>query len=113
MLGKLKLQTSVGKRFSTQNSAFPTALALALIFMSVLGINAQTIIYDNGPLATGAVARNGTAAPAGAQFSEVSYNFGETASSNDFAGFGCARIVFPHSFEVLVCLTFSLLFFAI
>ncbi|MDQ3749126.1 MAG: VCBS repeat-containing protein, partial [Acidobacteriota bacterium] len=90
MLSKLKFQTSVGKRFSTQISAFPTALALALVFMSVLGINAQRI-YDNGPLATGAVARNGTAAPAGAQYSEVSNNFGETAVSNTVAGYACQR----------------------
>jgi len=81
----------MGKRFSIQISAFPTALTLTLVFMSVLGINAQRI-YDNGPLATGTVARNGTAAPAGAQYSEVSNNFGETAVSNDFAGFNCARI---------------------
>ena len=51
-----------------------------------------TQIYDNGPLSTGATARNGTAAPAGTTWSEVSFDFGVTAFANTSAGSGCQVI---------------------
>lgn len=51
------------------------------------------IVYDNGPFRTGSVARNGTSnAPAGTEWSEASWNFGETAASNTLAGVGCQAI---------------------
>ena len=50
------------------------------------------IIYDNGPFATGSVARNSTAAPAGFQWSEASFDFGSTTVANTTAGFGCQLV---------------------
>lgn len=50
------------------------------------------VIYDNGPLATGATSRSGVAAPAGTQWSEVQSNTGDTVSSNTNAGVGCQVI---------------------
>lgn len=53
----------------------------------------SAIIYDNGPLATGTLARNGTStAPAGTQWSEASWDFGSTTVSNTLAGVGCQVI---------------------
>ena len=51
------------------------------------------IIYDNGPLATGTLARNGTStAPAGTQWSEASWDFGDNTTSNTLSGVGCQVI---------------------
>ena len=49
------------------------------------------IIYDNGPLVTGATSRSGVAAPSG-QWSEVSYDFGSTTATNTTIGVGCQLI---------------------
>ena len=49
-------------------------------------------VYNNGPLATGSTSRSGVAAPAGTQWSEVSYDFGSTTAANTLSGFGCQKI---------------------
>jgi hypothetical protein len=75
-------------------------LPLALVTVATAQKSANTsstdvptaIIYDNGPLATGPTARNGTAAPAGSQWSEASFNFGSTTEANTLAGVGCQVI---------------------
>lgn len=67
---------------------FLTAAAVLCFGMAISG----QVIYDNGPLATGATSRSGVAAPAGTQWSEVQSNAGETASSNTSAGVGCQVI---------------------
>jgi hypothetical protein len=57
------------------------------------GTDAPTaIIYDNGPITTGATSRSGAAAPAGMQWSEASWDFGTTTISNTLAGVGCQVI---------------------
>lgn len=50
------------------------------------------VIYDNGPLSTGSIARNGTAAPTGTQWSELSYDYGSVTENNTVTGFGCQLI---------------------
>lgn len=65
----------------TATAATPTAAAAP-----------TAIIYDNGPLATGTVARNGSVAPMGSQWSEVSWDFGVTTQSSTLAGVGCQVI---------------------
>ncbi len=50
----------------------------------------QAIIYDNGPLATGANSVNGVAAPAGTQWSEVANPFGNNQQANTSAGVSCS-----------------------
>lgn len=50
---------------------------------------AQTIIYDNGGLATGTISKSGVPAPSGTQWSEVQNNSFETTVSNTVAGYGC------------------------
>ena len=54
--------------------------------------NCGSVIFDNGPLATGPTSRSGVAAPAGTRWSEVSYDFGSTTATNTTIGFGCQRI---------------------
>lgn len=48
------------------------------------------IIYDNGPLATGANANDGTAAPGGTQWSEAANPTGNTQQANTNAGISCS-----------------------
>lgn len=67
-------------------------LALCALIGFSLAAKAQTIIYDNGGLATGTVSKSGVAAPSGTQWSEVQNNGFETTSSNTTAGFGCQLI---------------------
>ncbi len=57
----------------------------------------SSIIYDNGPLATGTLSRSGTTAPAGTQWSELSYDYGSTTETNTAFGFGCHLIVGSNS----------------
>ncbi len=52
-----------------------------------------TIIYDNGPISTGPISRSGTTAPAGTQWSELSYDYGSTTENNTTLGYGCQLIV--------------------
>jgi hypothetical protein len=47
----------------------------------------STQIYSNGPLSTGATAKNGTAAPSGTNWSELQNDTGNTAASNGSWGF--------------------------
>ncbi len=53
----------------------------------------SSIIYDNGPIATGAISENNTAAPAGTQWSELQHNAGNTAEANTGTGILCAVIL--------------------
>lgn len=48
---------------------------------------ARPTLFDNGPLATGAVTSSGVAAPAGFVWSEVASRAGEPGASNTTAGF--------------------------
>lgn len=48
------------------------------------------IIYDNGPFQTGSTTKSGVAAPAGAQWSEVQNNFGDTTAANTSGGLSCS-----------------------
>ncbi|MBC7910705.1 MAG: VCBS repeat-containing protein [Pyrinomonadaceae bacterium] len=50
----------------------------------------EAIIYDNGPLATGATSRSGVAAPAGTQWSEATNPLGNTQQANTTAGVSCS-----------------------
>lgn len=65
-----------------------TAVALAVLS----GGAAAQVIYDNGPFITGAVSKNGTAAPAGKQWSEVQNDNGNTTESNTLAASGCQAV---------------------
>lgn len=67
---------------------FFTVVATLAVGMAV---SAQ-VIYDNGPLATGATTRSGVAAPAGTQWSENQSNSGDTLTSNTLAGVGCQLV---------------------
>ena len=85
--------------FSLKNRQISGSLSvvcLITLFLSGLVSSANAaptaIIYDNGTLATGSVARNGTAAPAGTQWSEASNDFGATTQTNTLAGVGCQAI---------------------
>lgn len=68
--------------------ALMTAVALAVFS----GGAAAQVIYDNGPFITGAVSKNGTAAPAGKQWSEVQNDNGNTTESNTLAASGCQAV---------------------
>ena len=87
------------KKSIAGSALFALALMQIAFVAAVGGSEAQaqgegvaTQIYDNGPLSTGATARNGTAAPAGSTWSEASYDFGVTTFSNTLAGVGCQVI---------------------
>lgn len=71
------------------------ALVMMLMILTIIG-TAQTasaqVIYDNGPFATGSVSKNGTAAPAGKQWSEVQNDNGNTTQSNTLAASGCQAV---------------------
>lgn len=97
MEGKMK-KRSIGWLF-WGNLGVLTATAL-LLAPQIGGLQAiaqkrqsapAAIIYDNGPLATGATSRSGTAAPSG-QWSEVSYDYGSTTATNTTIGVGCQLI---------------------
>jgi hypothetical protein len=72
-------------------------LPLAIMTVAPARVSAETpsdspmaIIYDNGPLATGATSRSGVAAPAGTQWSEAQSDYGSTTISNTNAGVSCS-----------------------
>jgi hypothetical protein len=52
----------------------------------------SAIIYDNGPLSTGATSKSGVAAPAGFTWSELSLDNGGGNFSNTILGSGCQQI---------------------
>jgi len=71
------------------------ALAILLMVFAIMGtaqIAAAQVIYDNGPFATGSTSKNGTAAPAGKQWSEVQNDNGNTTQSNTLAASGCQAV---------------------
>lgn len=68
------------------------ALTIAVAFTVLCGSAAAQVIYDNGPFITGAVSKNGTAAPAGKQWSEVQSDNGNTTESNTLAASGCQAV---------------------
>lgn len=79
----------------------PVTLLLLTVFAvhRSLSVSAQgrpeapsSIIYDNGPLATGPLSRSGLTAPAGTQWSELSYDYGSTTENNTTLGYGCQLI---------------------
>lgn len=84
------------------SGAFVAFAVILMIFAPVTGgfdtaaqkrtASPLAIIYDNGPLSTGSIARNGTAAPGGNTWSEASYDYGSTTVSNTLAGVGCQVI---------------------
>ncbi len=89
-----------GKRLAAGSSLY--ALIMTLLVLAPFGggfdAGAQqrsavptSIIYDNGPLATGTVSRSGVTAPAG-QWSEVSYDYGSTTATNTTIGVGCQLV---------------------
>lgn len=69
-----------------------TALILAVAFSVLSSSTVAQVIYDNGPFITGAVSKNGTAAPAGKQWSEVQNDNGNTTESNTLAASGCQAV---------------------
>jgi len=83
-----RIQTGVLSRLTTLRLFL---LPLAMATVALPGVSAQ-VFYVNGPLATGVTSRSGVAAPAGTQWSEVSYDFGSTTATNTTIGFGCQRI---------------------
>lgn len=69
------------------------ALMLAVVVsVFTVGATAQNVIYDNGPFITGPVSKNGTAAPAGKQWSEAQNDNGNTTESNTLAASGCQAV---------------------
>src|SRR5262245_36915447 len=65
-------------------------LGCALAVEHPLRAGSAVALYDNGGLATGALAENGAFAPAGAQWSEAPNPFGSTQSANSSAGTSCS-----------------------
>ncbi|MEO6334562.1 MAG: VCBS repeat-containing protein [Pyrinomonadaceae bacterium] len=82
--------------FRQTASRFIATASLGAMLFSGLAVSVKAvpaaIIYDNGPLATGPTSRSGVAAPAGAQWSEASWDFGSTTETNTLAGVGCQKI---------------------
>lgn len=68
------------------------AVGMLVIVLGLFSYGAAQVIYDNGPLSTGATSRSGVAAPAGTTWSEAQSNSGDTATSNTLAGVGCQLI---------------------
>lgn len=76
------------------NSLSFLGLAAFVLTLAVFTVNATVptvIIYNNGPLATGATSKSGVAAPTGSQWSELSTENG-TNFSNTTLGAGCQQI---------------------
>lgn len=61
----------------------------ALAVFAATSVSAQTIIYNNGNIATGTVSNNGTVAPAGSQWAEIQNNQGNNTQTNTSAGSSC------------------------
>ena len=80
----------LGKRLS-QVCSYAVAMTIFAIIITASNASAQ-IIYDNGPIATGSTSKNGTAAPAGKQWSEVQSDNGNTTESNTLAASGCQAV---------------------
>lgn len=99
-----KKYSPTNRRLSTVLVSCLTTLQLLILPLAIMTVAAPpasandstdaptAIIYDNGPLATGTVSRSGVTAPAGAQWSEASYDYGSTTVANTLAGVGCQRI---------------------
>lgn len=68
------------------------ALMMMAAFSVLGGSTAAQVIYDNAPFITGATSKNGTAAPAGKQWSEVQNDNGNTTESNTLAASGCQGV---------------------
>lgn len=68
------------------------ALMMMAVFAVLSGKTTAQVIYDNGPFITGSVSKNGTAAPAGKQWSEAQNDNGNTAESNTLAASGCQAV---------------------
>ena len=68
------------------------AAIVAITFTIFTSSASAQVIYDNGPFITGAVSKNGTAAPAGKQWSEVQSDNGSTTESNTLAASGCQAV---------------------
>lgn len=68
-------------------------MSFSLLFMICLfaaaSVSAQTLIYNNGNIATGIVANRGTVAPSGTQWAEAQNEFGNTTESNTNSGYSC------------------------
>lgn len=68
-------------------------IELCLLGLFLFGTNSNlqaVIIYDNGPLATGATSNSGVPAPTGTQWSEAQNDFGNNIYANTTAGFACS-----------------------
>jgi len=68
------------------------SVGMLSIVLGLFSYGAAQVIYDNGPLSTGATTRSGVAAPAGTTWSEAQSNSGDTNTSNTLAGVGCQVI---------------------
>ncbi|MBL9030514.1 MAG: hypothetical protein JNM80_02235 [Phycisphaerae bacterium] len=68
-----------------------TTLKMMLLCGMATSAASAQVIYDNGPLSTGATTTSGVAAPAGTTWSEVQDD-GSTTCSNTVAGFSCGIV---------------------
>ncbi|MGB7203754.1 MAG: VCBS repeat-containing protein [Pyrinomonadaceae bacterium] len=75
-----------------QSSRVIRVLAATVCILVFAALSAAQFIHDNGPISTGATARNGTPAPGGFTWSEASNDFGSTTVTNTLAGVGCQLI---------------------
>lgn len=96
--GKSSFKTKLTRKiFSVLTAAQIVIMPLAFNGNAFAANNLQqdspaAIIFDNGGLATGATANNGTtAAPTGTQWSEAQNDFGITTQANTLAGVGCQQ----------------------
>lgn len=65
---------------------------VVVVFLTLAGVTAQNVIYDNALWVTGPVSKNGTSAPAGKMWSEVQSDNGNLAESNTLAASGCQAV---------------------